>query len=108
MQNTDADNLELRGQRQKIRNKENYLELLRRDTARSQYECRGINDLDTLNKWRALALSSNKNNVWSIAYKTGARFDFGGGDPENYEGPNQDINFEEDGYLLTKRERRYT
>jgi len=100
-----ADNLELRAQRNKIRHKEDFLKMIRSDRAWSDYECYGINDIETLNSRRQLALSCKKNNVWSIAYKTGARFDFWNGEPWNY---NEDINFEEDGYLLTKRERRYT
>lgn len=100
----DSDSLAIAQARANIRRLESLSSFLQQERVTAQYECRGIEDMDILNKWLELAKSSNKNSVWSVAYKTWLRF-------EDTENPNEDIDYTDQeiwDWVITYREWHYT
>lgn len=94
------DNFALAEARNEVRKYEALIAFEKETKRLASYECTGIESRDILNKWLELAMASKKNSVWSVAYKTGLRFD----SAENY---NSDIEFEDLDNLITYREWNY-
>jgi len=93
---------ELRSIRNKIASKEKFIETISKEMVPAQYECRGLDNEVAFKTFQELAKKAKSNNVWSVAYATGLRF-------EEEECPNEDIEFNDpDGMLITYREWHYT
>lgn len=100
----DSDSLSIAQARANIKRLESLSSFLQQERVTAQYECWWIEDMDILNKWLELAKSSNKNSVWSVAYKTWLRF-------EDTENPNEDIDYTDQDiwdWVITYREWHYT
>lgn len=101
---SEADSYELATIRANIRRLENLLALVQATNVPAQYECRGIDTNEILNKWLELAKTAKSNSVWSVAYATGLRF-------EDIEHPSVDIDYTDQeiwDWIISYREWHYT
>lgn len=97
---SEADRFELATIRANIRRLESLLALVQATNVPAQYECRGIDTNEILDKRLELAKNAKQNSVWSVAYATGLRF-------EDLEHPSEDIEFDEGDVIVTHREWHY-
>lgn len=83
---SEADSYELATIRANIRRLENLSALVQATNVPAQFECRGIDTNEILDKWIERAKTAKNNSVWSVAYATGLRY-------EDIEHPSEDIDY---------------